>query len=148
MQYLNRIRDYAMLPLRLAIGAIFLAHGWPKLMRLLSPGEGPGLAGYLMSLGIPAPELMAWVVALSEVIGGVALVVGVLTRLAAIPLIIDMIVIILVAKRTAPFVQSFDQPGTGTELDYLILGGLLTLLLSGPGKPAIDWLMGWDRGGS
>lgn len=76
---------WALMPLRLIIGFGFMIHGWAKLSR------GPeGFADLLAFIGVPLPDLMAWVVTLLEVFGGLALVVGALVPLVCIPLIISM----------------------------------------------------------
>src|SRR6185437_6317568 len=83
-------KDYrltAPLFLRLAIGSGFVAHGWAKLVR------GPEhFADMLKSLHVPFPQVMAWVSAGTELLGGIALLAGLLVSMVSIPLICTMLV--------------------------------------------------------
>ena len=73
--------------LRAAVGIVFAMHGWQKLAVM---GVG-GVGGFFGSLGVPAPELIAIVVTAVELIGGIALIVGVGTRIAGALLALDMV---------------------------------------------------------
>ena len=74
--------------LRVVVGLIALAHGLQKLF-----GQGfDGVAGMMEGLGIPAPALAAVALVLTEVVGGVALILGLFTRLSAVPLAFSMLV--------------------------------------------------------
>ena len=66
-------REWAPLPLRLMLGAGFFYHGW---LKVFSPGGHQLFAGMLGSLGLPAPAPTAWLVAWTEIIGGLALIAG------------------------------------------------------------------------
>ncbi len=78
--------------IRLAVGGVFFASG---LIKFLYANQG---AGRFAKLGIPAPELMANFVGVVEIAAGLLLAVGLATRLAAIPLVIDMLVAIGTSK--------------------------------------------------
>jgi putative oxidoreductase len=134
---------YAPLALRAILGFGFLYHGLPKL--------GDGHAGFvvmLASLGIPAPEIMAWVVGLVEVVGGLALWAGsYITPVSAV-----LGVELLVALFKVHFAQGFnfvnivDPAGPqfgmpGYEPVLLYLAGLVSLVLSGPGKYTLTELL-------
>jgi putative oxidoreductase len=67
-----------------------------------------------------------------EVIGGIALTIGVLTRIAAALLIIEMIGVIILVKISKGFVG-------GYEFELLLIGISLSLLLTGPGRISIEW---------
>ena len=82
----------ATIVIRLAVGGVFFASG---LIKFLYVNQG---AGRFAKLGIPAPELMANLVGVVEIAGGLLLAVGLATRLAAIPLLIDMLVAIGTSK--------------------------------------------------
>src|SRR5688572_31504892 len=84
---------------RLLTGAVFLSEGVQKFLFPDALG-----VGRFVKIGIPAPEIMAPFVGVVEIVCGALLLVGLLTRLAAIPLIIDMIVAILSTK--VPILQS------------------------------------------
>ncbi len=78
---------WALLPLRLIIGFGFMAHGYSK----LSKGVG-GFADILQTIGVPAPDLMAWTTALVEFFGGFALLAGAFVPIVSIPLVIVLLV--------------------------------------------------------
>jgi putative oxidoreductase len=82
----------ATLALRAAVGGVFLASG---VIKFLFANQG---AGRFAKIGLPAPEQLAAFVGAVEVLGGTLIVVGLFTRLATIPLIIDMVVAIATTK--------------------------------------------------
>lgn len=132
--FLGRSADLGPLLLRVSVGAVFAAHGWSKFT-----GGVDGFAGMLEGLGVPAAMLFAWLVTLAEGIGGVLLILGVLTRLVTLPLIGTMIGAIVLVKSDLGFIVA-DAPGA--ELDVALLGGLLALLFVGPGRISVDGAMG------
>ncbi|HEY6462219.1 MAG TPA: DoxX family protein, partial [Polyangiaceae bacterium] len=95
------------------------------------------------SLGIPAPHFQAYLVGYSELLCGAALVVGLLTRLATIPLVVSMIVAILTAK-WHELHGLFDLVGFD-EFTYLVV--LVMIAILGPGAVSLDALLvkrlGW-----
>jgi putative oxidoreductase len=125
---------------RLAVGLLFMLDGWAKLHNIGS------VTSYFAELAIPAPHVNALVVSYSQLICGAALVVGLLSRLATLPLVVSMAVAILTAK--LPKVHDlYDFVGLD-EFTYLVV--LLMIALIGPGAVSIDALLvrrlGWtDR---
>ena len=118
-------RDYSLFVLRVFVGIVFAAHGWLKLSNL------QGFAGFLeQGAGVPFPGVMAPAVAAVEFFGGLALVLGTSTRLAALVLIGVMVVAMITVTLGIGFVGGYD-------LNLALIGGLLALLLAGPGKPAV-----------
>ncbi len=116
---------------RLAMGVLFVGTGWGKVHDI------PKVVGFFIELKIPLPGLNAVVVSWSELLCGTALIVGLATRLATIPLIVSMIVAILTARLG-------DIHGLGSlaqvdELTYLAL--LVVLAFVGPGKLSLDALL-------
>ena len=101
-----------------------MAHGLPKFENIA------GTQGLFGSIGLP-PEL-ALPIGLLEVIGGIFLIVGVLTRITAAFLIIDMIGAIVLVKIPDGFVD-------GYELESLLIAISVSLLLTGPGRLSIEW---------
>ena len=82
---------YGLAILRIVLGIAMLVHGWSKLS-----GGVDNVAGFFGGmLGIPAPGLMAWVVTIVELVGGILLVVGFLTQIAGILIALDMLGAIL-----------------------------------------------------
>jgi len=113
--------------LRIVIGVIFVAHGWPKLS-----GGVPGTAEFLGSLDVPLPLATAWALAILETAGGVLLLVGYLVAPAAALLAVHMTVgIFLVHLPNGFFVVGPGQGGV--EFNLLLVAGLLTLIFVGSG---------------
>jgi putative oxidoreductase len=128
---LDRLRWLAPLLGRLAVGLLFLSTGWGKVHSL------DKVTAFFQSLHIPAPGLNAVVVGYTELIGGALLVLGLATRLAAIPLIVSMVVAILTAKLD-DLHNLFDLVGFD-EFTYLVV--LVMIVLIGPGPVSLDHLM-------
>ena len=123
--------------LRLTLAITFLPHGLSKLQK------PSGFIGLLRQLHVPAAPLMAWIVMLLESVGALLLILGVLTRLVALGLAGNMVVAILSARlgmAKAPFMSTAQAPGW--ELDFVLLGGALTLVFTGSGRASIDSLLG------
>jgi putative oxidoreductase len=132
---LDRMPAAAPLVLRLVFGFMIAAHGWQKLQ------AGPAnFATTLTKLGVPAPDIMAWVVTLTELGGGILLIVGLLTRLAAVALTINLTVALLLVRIDAGLISM--QGGFELELGYI--AGFLAILLAGPGSASIDRAIGLD----
>jgi putative oxidoreductase len=115
---------YGPLPIRILAGIAFIAHGLPKL------SEPSMTQGFFGNIGLP-PEL-AIPIGLLEVIGGFAILVGVVTRIASILFIIEMIGATIVAKLSEGFVGGF-------ELELLLISIAISLLLTGPGNISIEY---------
>ncbi len=111
-------------PIRVIVGIAFMAHGYLKLIAI------PDTQGFFGNIGLP-PEL-AMLIGLLEFVGGLVLLLGVLTRISSILLIGDMIGAIMVVKISKGFVG-------GAELDLLFLAGCASLLITGPGRISIEW---------
>jgi putative oxidoreductase len=122
--------------LRLLIGVIFIAHG---ALKAFSFGLA-GTTGFLESIGVPLARVMAPVLIATELGGGILLVLGLLTRYVSLPLLLTMIV----AIATVHLQHGFFLPD-GYEFALLVGGGLVTLLLQGPGALALDNVLGRER---
>jgi putative oxidoreductase len=124
-----------LLALRIGLGVELLVHGWPKIK---NPG---GMAGWLGQMGMKPAVFWSWITALTEFLGGLALVLGLLTRPAAFFVTVQFLVIIFyvkLAKLKAPFTT---PQAAGWEWDMLILAMALTLLLAGSGAYGLDRLV-------
>jgi putative oxidoreductase len=119
----EKLTQYGPFPIRIIGGIAFILHGLPKLSNL------PGTE-FANMVGLPA--MLALPVGLLEVIGGIALLVGFLTRIASILFIIEMIGSTIVAKLPKGFVG-------GYELDLLLIAISISLILTGPGRLSIEW---------
>lgn len=116
---------------RVTLGVVFMGTGWGKLHSL------DKVTSFFMDLGLPAPHFQAILVASTEFFGGLAILVGVATRLAAFPLMITMIVAILTAKRSE--IDGLSSLLGFEEFSYLAM--YLWLVVAGPGKLSIDHLI-------
>jgi putative oxidoreductase len=119
---------------RIVIGGMMLAHGWQKLV-----GGPAGFAGFLEQLGLPVPILLAWSVTLLELVGGLLLIVGLLTRVVAVLMILELIGAILLVTGANGLIGS---EGVGYERDLAYIAGLVTIALLGPGRPSVDHAVG------
>src|SRR5215216_6401956 len=110
---MDRLAEFAPLVVRLIVGVIMAAHGLQKLL------AGPGsFGGFLVQLGVPAPTLMGYVVTLVELGGGILLILGLFSRLAALLLTIDLVVAIVLVKVNVGLIAP-PQQGAGAELGVL-----------------------------
>jgi putative oxidoreductase len=119
--------------IRLAVGAVFLSEGIQKF--LFPDAQG---VGRFSKIGIPAPEIMAPFVGVFEIACGALLLVGLLTRLAAIPLIIDMIVAITTTKIPILIKSGFWAMAHEARTDFAMILGCLFLLIVGGGAWSLD----------
>ena len=139
------ISRWPLVPLRLIVGFGFMEHGWAKLTK------GPDtFANILQAMGVPGAHFMAWSTILVEILGGLAVILGVFVTLASLP----MAAVLLVAMFTVhlPYgfssikIQAVTAAGAqfgppGYEVDLLYLACLVALVLGGPGPLSIGGLI-------
>ncbi len=126
----DRLEGWGPTLLRVVVGLISLAHGTQKLF-----GDGfDGVASMMEGLGVPAPALAAVALILTEVVGGAALILGLFTRLSAIPLAFSM----LVATVLVHLPNGFFSSSGGVEFTLLLTVTCVVLALTGPGKASLD----------
>ncbi|MGA2263752.1 MAG: DoxX family protein [Acidobacteriota bacterium] len=123
----------AVILIRLIVGGVFLSEG---IQKFLFPGDLG--VGRFTKIGIPSPEIMAPFVGVVEIIGGVLLLAGFLTRLAAIPLIINMLVAITTTKIPILQKSGFWAMAHEARIDYAMLLGCIFLLIAGAGTWSLD----------
>jgi len=119
------------LAVRLSLGAVFLGTGWGKLHNLEQ------VTSFFTELGIPFPAAQATLVSGIELVGGTLILLGLFTRLAAMPLMGTMVVAILTAKR--PEIDGIRSVLAFDEFTYL--AGFLWLFVAGAGKASLDRLL-------
>jgi putative oxidoreductase len=123
----------AVILIRLIVGGVFLSEG---IQKFLFPHELG--VGRFTQIGIPAPEIMAPFVGVSEIVCGLLLLLGLFTRLAAIPMIIDMLVAISTTKIPILLNQGFWKMAHEGRTDYAMLLGSIFLFLVGAGAWSLD----------
>ncbi len=120
--------EWGIFIVRVVLGVILVAHGWPKIRNLKGTAEW---MGQMFKPGI----FWAVVVSLTEFVGGIFLIFGFLTQVVAILVAIEFIVVILKMKLKKGLVD-------GYEFDLLILAAALALLTLGGGAHGIDQYFG------
>jgi putative oxidoreductase len=132
------IVDLALLIIRVVLGVTFIIHGGQKLFGWY---EGPGVKGmtyWLGSFGVAHPALLAWMATLSEFVGGLLVLVGLLTPLAAAVIISTMVVAIVLVHGKNGFLSS----NKGYEFNLNLIALALALMLGGAGNLSVDQLLG------
>ena len=130
MLYFDRMQPLGLLVLRLALGTVLVAHGYHKVN-----GHMHEFAGYVASMGIPA--WLGYVSALTEFVGGMLLIVGLFTRVAAFAALIDM----LVAIAKVHWKHGLLGAG-GYEFPLALAAIAFALIFLGAGPIAIDAIRG------
>lgn len=128
--------DLALLVLRVVTGLVFLMHGWQKVFEYGLVGVSQGFG----RMGVPLPGIMGPFVALLELIGGSAIIVGALTPVFAALLACTMVVAILLVHLKAGFFLP-----QGYEFALTLLAAMLALALAGAGAYSVDAVRGWRR---
>ncbi len=127
----NRLAWLGPLLVRISLAAVFMVTGWGKLHDL------PKITAYFTELGIPMPGLNAVVVSTVELVGGTLLLVGLFTRLAALPMAFSMLVAILTAKRG-------EVDGLATLFgfnEFTYFACFLWLVVAGAGAVSLDRIL-------
>lgn len=133
---------WAPIPLRLIVGFGFIQHGFAKL------SKGPDtFATILHALAVPAPHFVAWVTILTELLGGLAILLGAFVSVVSLPMAALLLVAILTVhlpygfssiKLIAVTTRGAQFGPPGYECDLLYLACLVALLLGGSGPLAVD----------
>ena len=122
----HRLHDLSHFGLRLVVGVFFMVHSQVKF--------GSGFGQFLSSLGLPSE--MAVLVGLLELVGGAALIIGVLSRIASGIIAIDMLGAMVYVKKLRAF-----SGNQGVELELLAFIILLTIVVLGPGRISLAHIM-------
>ncbi len=142
---------WAPLPLRVVLGVGFVYHGVPK---VFTTAGHDMFVGMLQGIGVPAAGLMAWVVGIGEVAGGLALVAGAFVAVAAPLLIVNMLVALFTVHLPTGFnfmnITGMTEAGPqfgmpGYEVNLLYIAGLLALFLRGPTHLSVDGILARRR---
>lgn len=128
---------YAALALRLPIGIIFMAHGAQKLFAWFGGYGLEGTGAWMESIGLAPGYLMALMAGSAEFFGGLFILLGLLTRPAALALAGTMIVAIF----TVHFENGLFMSNNGYEFGLALLSASISLVFSGAGKASLDALI-------
>lgn len=135
----HRGLDFGLLVLRLAIGAFFVAHGTDKLFGWFNDGMGMEATRQMLTgFGFTEPGALAWVVALSETVGGVLVILGLFFPAGAAALLGVMANVIVVKGDWNLFLGD-------VELEMTYAAAAFALLFTGPGRFALDRHTHWWR---
>ncbi len=127
-KFLERLEDYGRVPLRVGLGAMFLYTGMLKLLWFGAATDA--FTGF--GLTVPSPAFWVAIVMVAEILGGLLMVFGLLTRIAAAALTAVLFVAaIVLALKGAAAVELFKHAAW--------MGGTLALVLGGPGKWSLDY---------
>ena len=124
--------DVAALIGRVALGALFVTHGWPKIKDIRKP------IGFVKGTGWPGGAAFAALFTLLEFFGALALVFGLLTQIVAVLFVLEMIATTVFSKTKLK--KKFSL---GYELDLVYAAFALVVALLGPGAWSLDRLLGW-----
>jgi putative oxidoreductase len=130
--------DVSFTILRVVLGVVFFAHGAQKMLGWFGGFGFHGSMGFFTHMGIPAP--VAFLVICIEFFGGLGLIVGLLTRIAALGIAGDMIGAIFMVHLQNGFFMNWmgTQKGEGIEYHLLALAMAAALLLRGAGAFSLD----------
>ena len=118
------LHDAAQMGMRVAVGVIFIVHGFSKF-------GNPGCGGWISSMGIPAE--MQIPIALAEFVPGILLLLGILTRISASLISIVMLGAIFLVKGASSLTGEH-----GYELDLILLASCLVVIVAGPGRVSLS----------
>jgi len=129
---LNNLHDLPLLAMRLV-----LAYGFynPAIMKLNNMSD---IISWFEGMEIPFPTVSAYLAAYSEIAGVALLTIGLTTRFITIPLIVDMVVAIVKVHGE----NGFEASNNGFEIPLYYMIMLFTLLIIGPGRASIDYVIG------
>jgi len=132
-QILHTSPRATILLIRLMVGAVFLSEGIQKFLFPALRG-----AGRFEKIGLPNPEFLGSFVGFFEVLCGVLILIGLFTRLAAVPTLIIMLVAIFTTKGAVLANEGFWPMMHGSRTDWAMLLGSVYLIIEGGGKWAVD----------
>jgi len=139
MNVFPKSTNAALFVIRTMLAVVFIFHGAQKLFGVFDGPGIAGMAGFNESLGIPLPTLSAYMAGSAEFFGGIVLLLGTGTRVAAIPMIFTMLVASFMAN------SGFDIQKGGMEYSLTLAAILLALAIGGPGEWTIAKMFVRDR---
>jgi putative oxidoreductase len=134
-RFVSALQSPLLLLVRLYWGWQFIQTGWGKFNAL------PHVTDYFTQLGLPAPHATAIFIAWLEFIGGILLIVGLLSRITALALFIDMLVAYIVGDHAALLAFFSDPDKFAAAAPFTFMAASLIILIFGPGLFALDTLV-------
>lgn len=128
---LSKNNDIALLLLRIGVGMVFIFAGWGKLTGI------EGVQQFFGNIGIPLAGIMAWVVALTEFVGGLMVLVGFKAKIPNLLLATIMVVAFFTTK-----MSDFSITNAGVRVDILMFLITVSLAILGSGGISVDGKMG------
>jgi putative oxidoreductase len=134
--------DLATAVLRLVLGVIFFAHGAQKLLGWFGGYGFTGTMGFFTGL-LHIPAVFAFLAIVAEFFGGLGLILGFLTRVAAFGILSNMVVAIAMVHGQFGFFMNWTgaQKGEGYEYHLLVLAATVLLIIRGAGAASVDRLL-------
>jgi len=135
--------DFTLTILRLVLGIVFFAHGAQKMLGWFGGYGFHGTMGFFTAkMGIPAP--FAFLAICAEFFGGLGLIVGLLSRIAAFGITVNMLVAIATVHAANGFFMNWfgNQKGEGFEYHLLAIAMAVTIIIKGAGAFSVDHLLG------
>ena len=131
--------DWSLMLLRLATGIMILPHGLQKAFGMFGGGGISGTVEFLNG-GLHIPVLLVYLAIAAEILGGVGLILGVLTRVAAFAVLCNMVIGVLMVHLPNGFFMNWSgtQKGEGVEFHLLAVSILLVIMVRGAGAFSID----------
>jgi putative oxidoreductase len=120
--------------IRLMVGAVFLSEGIQKFLFQAELGSGR-----FAKIGLPSPGFLGPFVGSFEITCGLLILIGFITRLAAIPLITIMLIAIATTKADVLAYEGFWEMMHGSRTDWSMLLGSIFLLIKGGGRCSVDY---------
>jgi putative oxidoreductase len=127
------LRDVVLLITRVAVGVVFVAHGWQKFTEWGLSGTGAAFD----QMGVPLPTVSAWFAAIVELVGGVALIAGIAVPVVGLLLALDMIGAFLIVHISNGLFVS----GNGYELVLALASTAVLFVVVGGGRYSVDRLI-------
>lgn len=134
----NTSDDFAVTVLRLVMGVVFFAHGAQKLLGWFGGYGFSGTMGFFAQMGIPA--FFGYLAIAAEFLGGLGLIVGFLTRIAALGIICNMVVAIAMVHHSNGLFMNWagNQKGEGYEFHLLAIALAALIVIKGAGALSVD----------
>jgi putative oxidoreductase len=135
------MQGFGPMVLRLAVGAIFAAHGAQKLFGIWGGGGPSGTAAFFNQLGLTPAYPLAIFVGLVELLGGLVLIAGAFTAIVSAVLMLDMLVAVWKVHLPYGFFLNWTSApgqGHGYEFNLVLIAALVALMLMGAGSLSVD----------